>query len=225
MNGLARDKEVMLARHLRARGIDNERVLAAMATVPREEFVAEHARRYAYADRPLPIEEGQTISQPYIVAFMAQSARVEQGDRVLEIGAGSGYGAAVLGKLAARVDTVERHSRLAEQAAERMSRLGYDNVHVYSADGTWGLPERAPFDAIVVTAAGPSVPPPLLEQLAPGGRLVMPVEGSYGHQQLLLVRKDVDGRVTETPLLGVAFVPLVGDHGHPERGNRGRSAE
>lgn len=206
----------MLARHLRERGIDDERVLLAMATVPREEFVADHLRRYAFADRPLPIEEGQTISQPYIVAFMAQAAQVEEGDRVLEVGAGSGYGAAVLGMLASRVDTIERHARLAEQAAARMLRLGFRNVHVHSADGTLGLPERAPFDAIVVTAAGPTVPPPLLEQLAPGGRLVMPVEHRHGHQRLLLVRRDADGRITESPLLGVAFVPLVGDHGHPE---------
>lgn len=209
-------RELMLTHHLRDRGIDDENVLAAMATVPREEFVAEHARREAYADRPLPIEEGQTISQPYIVAFMAQAAVVREGDRVLEIGAGSGYGAAILGQIAARVDTIERHEPLARSAGERMSRLGYDNVHVHAADGTRGLPEQAPFDAIVVTAAGPSIPAPLKEQLAPGGRLVIPLERNYGHQKLVLVTRDDDGTFSERELLGVAFVPLVGEHGHKD---------
>lgn len=204
----------MISLHLRARGISDERVLAAMAEVPREEFVPEAARRNAYADRPLAIEEGQTISQPFIVAIMAQAAAVEEHDRVLEIGAGSGYGAAVLGRLAEKVDSIERHPRLAGSAAERMARLGYDNVHIHTADGTLGLAAEAPFDVIIVTAAGPRVPEPLVEQLAPSGRLVMPLEQRFGHQQLVLVTREDDGTVAQQDLLGVAFVPLVGEHGH-----------
>ncbi|MCW4384639.1 protein-L-isoaspartate(D-aspartate) O-methyltransferase [Salinibacterium sp. SYSU T00001] len=214
MNDLTLARQTMLNHHLLDRGIEDERVLAAMERVPREEFVAEQARDHAYDDRPLPIEEGQTISQPYIVAFMAQAAAVREGDRVLEIGAGSGYGAAVLGQLAARVDTIERIESLAASAAKRMSRLDYDNVRVHAADGTRGLRELAPFDAIIVTAAGPAVPDALREQLAIGGRLVIPVERRYGHQQLVLVTREDDGSFTERDLLGVAFVPLVGEHGY-----------
>lgn len=217
MDDYQRARERMLDRHLRDRGIDDERVLAAMAAVPREQFVPAGQAARAYDDRPLGIEEGQTISQPYIVAFMAQAAQIAESDRVLEIGAGSGYGAAVLGQLAARVDTVERHPPLARTAGERMSRLHYDTVHVHVGDGTLGWPAEAPFDAVLVTAAGSEVPTPLLEQLAPGGRLVMPVERHWGHQQLVRVTKHIDGRVTEEPLLGVAFVPLIGEHGHRDR--------
>lgn len=206
----------MLQHHLRDRGIDDERVLDAMASVPRERFVPEHQAANAYDDRPLSIDDGQTISQPYIVALMAQAARIAPGDRVLEIGAGSGYGAAILGHLAARVDTVERHAGLARSAAERMSQLAYDTVHVHAGDGTIGRPHEAPFDAIVVTAAGPEVPGPLREQLAVGGRLVMPVERRHGHQHLVVVTRRTADDFDERALLGVAFVPLVGEHGHPE---------
>lgn len=207
----------MLEHDLRDRGIDDARVLAAMASVPREEFVPPALIASAYDDRPLGIEQGQTISQPYIVAFMAQAAAVAEGDRVLEVGAGSGYGAAVLGQLALRVDSVERHASLARTAAERMSRLGYGTVHVHEGDGTLGWPRAAPFDAVVVTAVASEVPAPLLEQLRPGGRLVMPVERRFGHQQLLRVTKDGAGTLSEESLLGVAFVPLIGEHGHRDR--------
>jgi protein-L-isoaspartate(D-aspartate) O-methyltransferase len=210
----ARRRRRMVERDLRARGVTDAGVLTAMAEVPREEFVRPGLARSAYEDRPLPIERGQTISQPYIVATMAEAAEARPGERVLEIGTGSGYGAAVLATVGASVWTVERHQRLADDAGARLARLGYDTVRVRCGDGTLGWSEEAPFDAVIVTAAGPSVPQPLLDQLADGGRLVMPVGSETGPQSLVRVRRDGDELSTED-LGDVRFVPLVGVEGWP----------
>ena len=172
----------------------------------------------AYEDTPLPIEDGQTISQPYIVALMLASLRLRPNDRVLEIGAGSGYASALASRIVARVDAVERHPRLAELARERLARLGHDNVAVHCADGSAGWPAGAPYDAIMVAAAGPRVPEPLRRQLADGGRLVMPVESGHGAQRLVLRHARRATPSLESDLGGVMFVPLVGEQGWPERG-------
>lgn len=206
-------RRAMVERQLRARGIRNPKILKAMGEVPREAFVPEHLREYAYHDTPLPIEEGQTISQPYIVAWMAEALDLSEGDRVLEIGAGSGYAAAVLSRVADEVYAVERHAALAELARNRCRELGYDNVHVLHGDGTLGWPEHAPYDAVVVAAGGPEVPEPLLEQLAPGGRLVIPVGPDPRLQELVRVRKTERGAIERENLGGVRFVPLVGAAG------------
>ena len=207
----AEQRRAMVAEQIRERGITSSSVLEAMLAVPRHEFVlAEYASR-AYADEPLPIGEGQTISQPFMVAAMTDAMELRGAEKVLEIGTGSGYQAAVLSLLAAEVYTIESHAALAEAAQRRLARLGYRNVHVHTGDGTLGLAETAPFNAIVVTAAAPRIPPPLLEQLAEGGRLVIPV-GSAEHQELLQVRK-IGGQVTSRTLHFCRFVPLVGLHG------------
>ncbi|WP_147653852.1 protein-L-isoaspartate(D-aspartate) O-methyltransferase [Vulcaniibacterium gelatinicum] len=187
----------------------SRRVLAALERVPRHEFVPESQRRHAYENRPLPIGYGQTISQPYIVALMTELAQPEPGDRVLEIGTGSGYQAAVLAELVGEVYSIEIVEPLARQAAQRLQRLGYANVHTTVGDGYYGWKAHAPYDAIVVTAAAPSVPPPLLEQLKPGGRMVIPVGTSFFTQTLMLVEKRADGKVRTTQLLPVRFVPLT----------------
>lgn len=205
----------MVETQLAARGIRDLRVLDAMRTVPRHRFVPEDQVDYAYDDRPLPIRSGQTISQPYIVGFMAEQARIRADARVLEIGTGSGYAAAVLGALAARVYTIERHPELADTARQSLADAGVTNVDVVTGDGTRGLPAEAPFDAILATASGPDVPQPLVDQLTVGGRLVMPVERRFGHQQLMVVERTDDG-TDERAVLGVAFVPLIGEYGHPE---------
>ncbi|MDE2874799.1 MAG: protein-L-isoaspartate(D-aspartate) O-methyltransferase [Gemmatimonadota bacterium] len=208
---LRRARRRMVRRHIRGRGISDPRVLEAMAAVPREAFVAATLERRAYADGPLPIGEGQTISQPYVVAWMAEAAEVAARDRVLEVGTGSGYAAAVLGRLAEAVYTVERHAVLAETAAGRLRKLGCDNVQVRHGDGSGGWREHAPYDAIVVAAAGPGVPGALREQLNTGGRLVMPVGGRWATQRLVRERRLGAGGFTCEELGAVRFVPLVDD--------------
>ncbi len=202
----------MVEEQLRRRGIYDGRVLAAMNRVPRHEFVREQDWPDAYADRPLPIGEQQTTSQPYIIAAMLQAAEITSRDRVLEIGAGSGYQTALLAELAAQVFAVERYPALAARAQTTLERLGYKSVSVINADGSLGLPEHAPFDVIIVAAAAPRVPPALLDQLAPGGRLMIPVGDA--HQQVLqLARKHSSGAVTIHSLEGCRFVPLIGRQG------------
>lgn len=200
----------MVRRDIRGRGITDARVLEAMAAVPREAFVGVGQARRAYADGPLPIGEGQTISQPYVVAWMAEAAEVGAGDRVLEVGTGSGYAAAVLGRLAASVYTVERHAALARAAARRLRALGCDNVEVRHGDGNDGWSEHAPYDAIVVAAAGRGVPGALREQLRDGGRLVIPVGGRWTTQRLVRERRGESGEFAREELGMVRFVPLVG---------------
>jgi protein-L-isoaspartate(D-aspartate) O-methyltransferase len=202
----------MVAGQLRARDIVDEQVLAAMAVVPRELFVDD--RRRAYDDAALPIGEGQTISQPYMVARICEALRLRGGERVLDVGTGSGYQAAVLAELGAEVDTIERIPQLAEQARERLAAVGYESVRVHVGDGTLGLPERSPFDGIAVAAAAPGFPETLYEQLKPRGRLVVPVGGARGQ------RLEVAVRSPEGPALihsvPCRFVPLVGAEGFRE---------
>ena len=218
--GLTAARDWMVDRHIAARGVTDENVLEAMRTVPREAFLPPDLARWAYADRPLPIGEGQTISQPYIVALMAEAAALRPGDRVLEVGTGSGYAAAVFSRAAAEVFTVERHASLAAEARARFATLGYDNIRVAVRDGTLGWPEHAPFDAIIVAAGGPGrIPPPLLDQLAPGGRLVIPRGDTLEGQELVRIRRDRDGRLLDPESLGpVRFVPLVGEAGWTPEG-------
>ncbi|MFP4373290.1 MAG: protein-L-isoaspartate(D-aspartate) O-methyltransferase [Spirochaetaceae bacterium] len=206
----AGERRRMVERHIAAEGISNEAVLAAMRAVPRHEFVPSEHRGRAYANRPLPIGHGQTISQPYVVAYMTEVLELEEDDRVLEIGAGSGYQAAVLAEIAEAVYTIEIVEALARTARRRLERLGYDNVEVTQGDGYFGRPEHAPFDAIIVTAAAGHIPSPLVEQLRPGGRMVIPVGPVYAVQNLILVTKDHDGEVGTEQLLPVRFVPMTG---------------
>lgn len=189
------------------------RVLDAMRMVPRHQFVPEDVRALAYADRPLPIGFGQTISQPFIVALMTHLLRPSPGDRMLEVGTGSGYQAAVLSPLVARVHTIEIVPELGERAAKVLQRFGYDNVEARVGDGYYGWPEAAPFDGIVVTAAASHVPPPLVRQLKPGGRMVIPIGGPFAAQQLMLVEKRPDGELSMRQLLPVRFVPFTGAAG------------
>ena len=201
----------MVVRQILGREVRDSATLRAMLSVPRHEFVPDK-RANAYADFPLPIGYGQTISQPYIVAFMTEQLGLTPRSRVLEVGTGSGYQAAVLAEIAAEVYTIEIVAPLAEEAAARLARLGYGRVHVRTGDGYNGWPEAAPFDAIIVTAAAGFVPPPLVEQLRPGGRMVIPVGEVRAVQQLLLVEKAADGRTTTRTLIPVRFVPLTGRH-------------
>ncbi|MEX2403307.1 MAG: protein-L-isoaspartate(D-aspartate) O-methyltransferase, partial [Balneolales bacterium] len=211
-------KEQMIERQLKGRGIHNEAVLSAMHEIPREEFVSKGLVEYAYKDSALPIEEEQTISQPFIVALMAEALDLEPEDKVLDIGTGSGYAAAVLGRIASEVYTIERHKSLAESARDRFKRLGYDNIHVLHGDGSKGWNEHAPFDAINVAAAGKEVPQPIKDQLAEGGRLVIPVGPAPRSQNLIrLVRKD--GIVDRENLGQVRFVPLVSSRGNENAGS------
>lgn len=207
-----RQRERMVGDQLVARGIKDARVLAAMAELPRHLFVEEAMAGRAYSDSPLPIGEGQTISQPYIVALMSELLQVGPGMKVLEIGTGSGYQAAVLAKLGADVHTVERIPRLCASARERLLSLGLFNVHVKQDDGTLGWPSAAPFDRIMVTAGGPEIPQPLVDQLCDGGKLIMPVGPAKRSQSLVLVEKTAAG-VQQTNVCPVAFVDLVGRHG------------
>lgn len=195
---------------LKARGIAEPEILAAFRTVPRERFVPSEMAAFAYDDWPLPIGQGQTISQPYIVALMIQAAAIGRGDRLLEVGAGSGYAAAVMSRIAAEVVAIERLPALAIEARDRLATLGYDNVEVVEADGTLGWPKRAPYDAILAAASGSRIPPALGEQLKPGGRLVMPVGGAGGVQELVTARKGSDGTFRVNHLCDVRFVPLIG---------------
>ncbi|HEU4524532.1 MAG TPA: protein-L-isoaspartate(D-aspartate) O-methyltransferase [Gemmatimonadales bacterium] len=202
-------RERLVDEALVPQGITDSLTLAAMRTVPRHEFVPEAQRARAYADTPLPIGHDQTISQPAVVAFMTQVIRPRPGLRVLEVGTGSGYQAAVLAETGARVWTVEIFRVLADEAKARLERLGYGGVDVRHGDGYAGWPEAAPFDAIVVTAGADSIPPPLVRQLAPGGRLVMPVGDPWTDQRLVLLEKDAAGRIASRDLLPVRFVPLL----------------
>ncbi len=211
-------REQMVQMQIADRGVRDPLVLEAMRQVPREQFVPESMQEFAYEDGPLPIGEGQTISQPYIVALMAAAMRPAPGDRVLEIGTGSGYGAAVLSRIVAEVYTVERLGGLARTAEQRLADLGYANVHVLHTNGTLGWPAHAPYDAIVVTAGGPKVPPALLEQLAIGGRLVMPVGAEPRSQHLVRVTRRGEDRYDYDDLEEVAFVPLIGEQGWPDPG-------
>jgi protein-L-isoaspartate(D-aspartate) O-methyltransferase len=203
----------MVSEHLLARGIRDAAVIRAMREVPREAFLPPEMERFAYDDGPLPIEAGQTISQPYIVAYMIEALELLGRERVLEIGTGSGYAAAVLSRCAAEVFTVERIAILAQSAATRLQALGHRNVTVHLGDGTMGWPEHAPYDAVVVTAGAPEVPDELLQQLAPGGRLVIPVGPTPHLQDLVRVRKDAQGRFRREELCPVRFVPLIGEQG------------
>ncbi len=204
----------MIEKQLRRRGISDAAVLAAMKAVPRHEFVPQELRSRAYEDVPLPIGGGQTISQPYIVAAMTAALHLLPSDRVLEIGTGCGYQAAVLSRLVKEVFTIERRPELASAASAKLARLGYANAHVHCGDGTLGLAEFAPFDAILVAAAAPAVPKPLLAQLAEGGRMILPV-GDAEHQELQLIERRGDAFPTKL-LEGCRFVPLVGYHGWQE---------
>jgi len=200
-------REAMVRGQIEARGIRDEDVLRAMRGTPRHEFVPEEVRELAYTDQPLPIGHGQTISQPYIVAFMTDQLDVDRHHRVLEIGTGSGYQAAVLAALAEHVYTMEIVPELAASAARKLA--GYENITVREGDGYAGWPEEAPFDRVMLTAAPPEIPRALIDQLAPGGKLLAPEGGSVWSQQLVLVEKDADGAVTRQPILGVRFVPMV----------------
>ncbi|MBZ5671801.1 MAG: protein-L-isoaspartate(D-aspartate) O-methyltransferase [Acidobacteriia bacterium] len=201
----------MVDRQIRRRGVSSPRVLEAMASVPRHEFVPAEFQRDAYADKPLPIGEGQTISQPYMVAAMAEALELTGTERVLEIGTGSGYQAAVLSLLAREVITVESHTALALSAQERLTDLGYTNVHVHNGDGSAGFPDAAPYDAILVSAAAPEIPHVLTGQLRERGRLVIPV-GSRQNQELVQARKE-NGELKSRVLFDCRFVPLLGRYG------------
>ena len=204
---LAAQRQRMVEQQLKPRGIKDERVLAAMAKVPREEFVPADARPSAYEDGPLPIGYDQTISQPYIVAFMTEQLRPKRSDRVLEIGSGSGYQAAILAELVGEVYTIEIVEPLAKTAEATLQRLGYKNVHLKVGDGYKGWPEEAPFDAIIVTCAPEKVPQPLVDQLKDGGRMVIPVGERFAQQLYLLEKKN--GQLKESVSLPVRFVPML----------------
>ncbi len=188
------------------------KVMQAIVSVPRHEFVPPEQRSYAYQNRPLPIGYGQTISQPYIVAIMTDLLKVDQQSKVLELGTGSGYQAAILSQLVDKVFTIEIVEQLGKKARERLTRLGYDNVQVKLGDGYYGWAEHAPFDAIIVTAAASHIPPPLIKQLKKGGNMIIPVGTAFMTQQLLLIKKQPDGKITSTQILPVRFVPVTGKH-------------
>ena len=202
----------MVENQIRRRGVTDQDVLAAMERVPRHEFVPEQYRDQAYEDYPLPIGYGQTISQPYIVALMTELLQLTNTDRVLEVGTGSGYQAAILAEIVAEVYTIEIIQELAAEARERLKRLGYHNVHVRHGDGYYGWEEHAPYDAIIVTAAPDHIPQPLVQQLRDGARMVIPVGPPGGYQTLWLVTKE-KGKITKRNVTGVLFVPLTGEHG------------
>ncbi len=217
MNALQRmikdiEQETRLTRHLTGKEALDPRVIAAMGQVPRHAFVPEDLTYLAYENGPIPIGAGQTISQPYIVALMTDLLKTRPTDRILEIGTGSGYQAAVLSQLVQKVYSVEIIESLAEKARSRLSKLGYDNVEVRTGDGYFGWPEHAPYDGVIVTAAAPYIPPALIEQLKNGGRLVIPVGLPYGYQELKVIEKTNDGEIETQTVLSVSFVPLTGKH-------------
>jgi len=209
----AAEREAMVERQLRRRGISEPDILDAFRAVPREAFISDEYAHLAYGDHPLPIEANQTISQPYIVALMIQAAAIKAGDKVLELGAGSGYAAAVISRIAQKVIGIERQHDLVELARERLRRLGYDNVEIVEGDGTKGCREEAPFDAVLAAASGSHVPRPLVEQLATDGRIVMPLGEPGWVQELIKVTKQGDGILRQENLGGVRFVPLIGEEG------------
>jgi protein-L-isoaspartate(D-aspartate) O-methyltransferase len=214
------ERDAMVERQIESRGIDDPNIIGAFRTVPRELFVSPEYADLAYGDHPLPIEAGQTISQPYIVALMIEAAGIKPGDKVLEVGGGSGYAAAVIGQIAGTVISVERQHDLVALARGRLSSLGYDNVRVVEGDGTRGCAEEAPFDAILAAASGSHVPQSLIDQLGDGGRLVMPVGDPGWVQKLVKVTKAPDGKLVTEDLGGVRFVPLIGDEGWENAGGQ-----
>ena len=217
MTDFAPEREAMVERQLKRRGITEQRILDAFLAVPREQFVGPEYAHLAYGDHPLPIEAGQTISQPYIVGLMIQAADIKANDRVLEVGAGSGYAAAVISRIAAEVIGIERQHSLVAVARERLRRLGYGNVDIVKGDGTKGWPQEAPYDAVLASASGSHGPPSLIAQLPPGGRLVMPIGDAGWVQELVKVTKQEDGILRQENLGGVRFVPLIGEEGWGER--------
>lgn len=206
----ANERHTMVERHIAGEGIEDQAVLEAMRSIPRHEFVLPRYRDQAYANRPLPIRHGQTISQPYIVAYMTAALELKADHRVLEVGTGSGYQAAVLAEIVESVYTVEIIKALAQSARDTLQELEYDNVSVRQGDGYFGWPDTAPFDAIIVTAAAGHIPSPLVEQLQPGGRMIIPVGPVFAVQTLILVTKSPDGEVRTEQLLPVRFVPMTG---------------
>ena len=214
----ATEREEMVERQLRRRGITDPNILDAFRAVPREAFVSQEYAHLAYGDHPLPIEANQTISQPYIVGLMIDAAQIKPGDSVLEVGAGSGYAAAVISRIAARVVAIERQHELVEVARERLRRLGYANVEIVEGDGTTGWRDGAPYDAILAAASGSHVPESLLAQLAPRGRLVIPLGEPGGAQDLVKVTRQDDGILKQENLGAVRFVPLIGEEGWSDAG-------
>lgn len=213
MTDYPRLRERMVQRQIAGRGVRSEKVLNAMRKVPREQFLPKGLGVRAYDDAPLPIGDGQTISQPYVVAYMTEVLALDGGEKVLEIGTGSGYAAAVLAEIAADVYTIERIDGLATMARTILGKLGYQNVHVRQGDGTLGWPEHAPFDGIVVTAGGPDVPDTLKDQLKTGGRLVMPIGKTTCYQDLVRVTRITAAEFETEYLVPVRFVPLIGEEG------------
>ncbi|MBN1852739.1 MAG: protein-L-isoaspartate(D-aspartate) O-methyltransferase [Pirellulales bacterium] len=214
--GFQQERKQMVDRQLAARDIRSERVLATMRKVPRHLFVPNEYQAMAYSDRPLPIGHDQTISQPYIVALMTQLVQPKSDDRALDVGTGSGYQAAILAELVKEVYSIEILEPLAKEAGQRLKELGYKNIQVRHGDGYRGWPDRAPFDVIIVAAAPDHIPQPLVDQLAPGGRLVIPV-GNYFWQDLLVLEKDVKGKIHQRKVTPVAFVPMTGEAQQPKK--------
>lgn len=219
MASMKQKRAEMVKTHLIPRGITDEKVIHAMETVPREYFIPPDMKELAYADGPLPIEENQTISQPYIVALMIQEMEPETKDSALDIGTGSGYAAAVLSRVVKEVYTIERHEKLVKKAKKRFSGLGYNNIHVVLGDGTLGLPEHSPYHEIVVTAGSPSIPSQLTDQLADGGRLVIPVGANINLQELIRIRRINKNDILREKICDVRFVPLIGKAGWGRQNN------
>jgi protein-L-isoaspartate(D-aspartate) O-methyltransferase len=212
-NERIKERANMVKRQIQGRNVNDPKVLAAMRLVPRHAFIGAGEQSAAYSDWPLPIGHDQTISQPYIVAFMTEVLKLDPNDKVLEIGTGSGYQAAVCAEIAKEVYTIEIVRELAKSAAEKLKELGYHNVFVRAGDGFFGWPEKAPFDAIIGTAAAGRIPQPLIDQLKPGGRMILPIESSLGFQYLVLMTKDGKGGLHQKKVMPVRFVPMTGEVG------------